>query len=219
MHILVVEDDPALQTGLRDVLQRAGHRVDASADGLQADRMIEGEVYDLVVLDLGLPCMDGLDVLRRMRRRKQATPVLILSARDRTSDRVEGLDAGADDYLDKPFERAEFEARVRALLRRTGSGLMQFGRLAWSPETSQVWLDGVDMNLTRHEAAITAALLQRPGRIMTKAALARRLAPEEQSASDNSVEVYIYRLRRKFGDAGIAIRTVRGLGYVLEAAP
>ena len=216
MRILVVEDDAALQAGLGEALGRAGHAVDAATDGLRADELIEGQAYDLVVLDLGLPGLDGLAVLRRMRQRKQSTPVLILSARDRTRDRVEGLDAGADDYLDKPFERAEFEARVRALLRRGGSGVIEYGRLAWSAQTSQAWVDGVDLALTRNEAAILAALLQLPGRIMTKAVLARRLGPEAQSATDNSVEVYVYRLRRKLADADLVIRTVRGLGYVLE---
>jgi DNA-binding response OmpR family regulator len=216
MHILVVEDDPALQIGLDELLQRAGHRVTVVGDGILADDLIKEGSHDLVVLDLGLPGMDGLVVLRRMRQRKQTTPVLILSARDRASDRVEGLDAGADDYLDKPFERGEFEARVRALLRRTGSGLSQIGRISWSAETNQVWVDGLDLNLTRYDATVLLALLQRAGRIMTKAALAQRLAIDEQDVSDNAVEVYIYRLRTKLKGTGATIRTVRGMGYVLE---
>ncbi len=216
MRILVVEDDAALQAGVRDVLERAGHQVVVCGDGIQADLAIEDDAFDLVVLDLGLPGMDGLEVLKRMRQRQQSTPVLILSARDRTRDRVAGLDAGADDYLDKPFERTEFEARVRALLRRRSGGLLQAGRLSWSPENGQVWLDGADLNLTRNDASLLLALLQQPGRILTKAALARRLAPSDQSASENSVEVYVYRLRKKLSNAGLTIRTVRGLGYVLE---
>lgn len=216
MHILVVEDDAALQAGVRDVLERAGHRVELSGDGLHADALLADAAFDLVVLDLGLPGMDGISVLKRLRQRQQSTPVLVLSARDRTSDRVEGLDAGADDYLDKPFERTEFEARVRALLRRRSGGLSHVGRVSWSTESGQVWLDGADLALTRNDASLLHTLLQQPGRILTKAALAKRLAPSDQSASENSVEVYIYRLRKKLTGAGLAIRTVRGLGYVLE---
>ena len=216
MHILVIEDDRTLQDGLLGVLQRAGHRVSAVADGRDADALLAQETFDLVVLDLGLPRLDGLTVLRRLRQRRATTPVLILSARDRAADRVMGLDAGADDYLDKPFERAEFEARVRALLRRGHNAATQFGGLTWSAETRQAWIDGADLNLTRNEAVILESLLQSPGRIMTKGMLAQRLGPDDRATSDNSVEVYIYRLRRKLAAAGVGIRTVRGLGYLLE---
>lgn len=217
MHILVVEDDPSLQRGLLEVLERAGHTVRTVGDGADADALLADESFDLVVLDLGLPGLDGLVVLRRLRQRQRTVPVLILSARDRTEDRVRGLDAGADDYLDKPFERSEFEARVRALLRRGQSSTTQFAGLTWSSDTRQAWAGDADLNLTRSEAALLEALLHSRGRILSKGSLAQRLGADDSGASDNSVEVYIYRLRRKLAPAGAGIRTVRGLGYVLEA--
>lgn len=216
MRILVVEDDSALQSGLKIVLERAGHRATVLGDGLLADERLHQEAFDLVVLDLGLPRMDGLTVLRRLRQREPTLPVLILSARDRTEDRVHGLDAGADDYLDKPFERAEFEARVRALLRRGRGATLELGGLRWSSAAQQGWIDDVDMNLTKNEAALLDALLQARGRILSKAVLATRCGADDRSASDNSVEVYVYRLRRKLEAAGLEIKTVRGLGYLLQ---
>jgi two-component system, OmpR family, response regulator len=218
MRILVVEDDAALQNGLKLVVERAGHRATVAGDGVTADALLADEPFDLVVLDLGLPRMDGLTVLRRLRQRNQSMPVLILTARDGTADRVNGLDAGADDYLNKPFERSEFEARVRALLRRAQGTAVNFGGLKWSWETHQGWIDGQVLILTKAEVALLEALLQAPGRILTKSGLARRLASDDDSASDNTVEVYVYRLRRKLEPAGVQIKTVRGLGYLMQVA-
>ncbi|HET7524436.1 MAG TPA: response regulator transcription factor [Burkholderiaceae bacterium] len=219
MRILVVEDDAALRSGLKTVLERAGYRAFATGDGIDADDLLKDDGYDLVVLDLGLQGMDGLKVLRRMRERGQSTPVLILSARDQTADRVRGLDLGADDYLNKPFERTEFEARVRALLRRgQHNTLLELGTLKWSRESSQAWIGEEPLMLTRHEVSVLEALLRTPGRIVTKASLAQRAATFDEPVSDNMIEVYIYRLRRKLEPAGVAIKTVRGLGYLLEAA-
>ena len=218
MRILVVEDDAALRGGLKTVLERAGYRAFTTDDGIDADQMLKQDAYDLVVLDLGLPGMDGLTVLRRMRERGQTTPALILSARDQTADRVRGLDLGADDYLNKPFERTEFEARVRALLRRgRGNNLIEIGAMKWSRDSLQAWIGEEPVALTRNEAMMLDALLRNPGRIVSKASLAQRTAMYDEPVSDNSVEVYVYRLRRKLEAAGVTITTVRGLGYLLEA--
>lgn len=217
MRILVVEDDAALRDGLKAVLERAGHHAAVTGDGVEADDRLTHEAFDLVVLDLGLPNMDGLTVLRRMRQRKQATPALILSARDQIADRVRGLDLGADDYLSKPFDRSEFEARVRALLRRGHGAAAEFGALKWSWESHQGWIGEQALTLTKNETVVLEALLHAPGRIISKAALAQRAAADDEPTSDNSVEVYVYRLRRKLEPAGLKIRTVRGLGYSLQA--
>jgi two-component system OmpR family response regulator len=219
MRILVVEDDAALRDGLKAVLERAGHHAAVTGDGVEADDRLTHEAFDLVVLDIGLPHMDGLTVLRRMRQRKQATPALILSARDQIADRVRGLDLGADDYLSKPFDRSEFEARVRALLRRSRGAVAEFGALTWSWESHQGWIGEQSLTLTKNETIVIEALLHAPGRIVSKASLAQRAAAaDDEPSSDNSVEVYIYRLRRKLEPAGLKIRTVRGLGYSLQAA-
>ena len=217
MRILVVEDDAALRDGLRTVLERAGHHASVTGDGVDADDRLSHEAFDLVVLDIGLPRMDGLTVLRRMRQRKQATPALILSARDQTVDRVRGLDLGADDYLSKPFDRNEFEARVRALLRRGRGTVAEFGGLKWSWESHQGWIgEDQPLTLTKNETIVLEALLHAVGRIISKASLAQRAAADDEPTSDNSVEVYIYRLRRKIEPAGLKIKTVRGLGYSLQ---
>jgi len=216
MRILVVEDDDALREGLRAVLERANHRASVTGDGIDADDRLTHESFDLVVLDLGLPRMDGLTILRRMRKRGQATPTLILSARDQTADRVRGLDLGADDYLSKPFERSEFEARVRALLRRGHGSLAEYGQLKWSWDSHQGWVGESPLVITKSETVVLEALLRAPGRIVTKATLAERAAMDNEPTSDNSVEVYVYRLRRKLEGSGVKIATVRGLGYMLQ---
>ena len=218
MRVLLVEDDPTLQRGLRDTLYGAGHQAVVTGDGDHADTLLAAELFDLVVLDLGLPRLDGLAVLERLRRRRKTTPVLILSARHRTEDRVKGLDTGADDYMAKPFELSEFEARVRALLRRGQSASVQLGKLEWCLETRQGRIAGATLLLSEHETAIVECLLHVPGRIVRKAELAQRLGHADAAAGDNLVEVYVHRLRRKLALAGVEIRTVRGVGYVLREA-
>jgi len=218
VRVLVVEDDLTLQRGLRDALGGAGHQAVVAGDGDHADTLLAAEPFDLVVLDLGLPQLDGLAVLERLRRRRKATPVLILTARDRTEDCVKGLDSGADDYMSKPFELAEFEARVRALLRRGQTASLQFGALEWCLESRQGKVGGANLLLSDHEAAILECLLHARGRIVEKAELARRIGHADAASSDNLVEVYVHRLRRKLSLAGVEIRTVRGMGYVLREA-
>ena len=219
MRVLIVEDDAPLRGGLQSVLELAGHRTATCADGLQASHLLESEPFDLVVLDLGLPRRDGLDVLHRWRARGGTTPVLVLSARDQTTQKVQGLDAGADDYLNKPFERTEFEARVRALLRRGQSPMQRIGCLSWDAAQRRLTINGEDVPLTRNESVVLEALMRPPGQIVSKAQLAARCSADHIAVSDNEVEVYVYRLRRKLAIAPDArIKTVRGLGYCLMAA-
>jgi DNA-binding response OmpR family regulator len=213
-----VEDDPTLQLGLAQVLAHSGHQAMSAGDGAQADVLLATEAFDLLVLDLGLPKMDGMRVLERLRQRKKAMPVLILSARDRPQDRVQGLDCGADDYLSKPFDLAEFEARVRALLRRGQGQSASLGRLEWFWDRREATIDGRPMDLSRHEATVLEALMRTGRRVTRKDALAASLGEDGVAAGDNTVEVYISRLRRKLALADVEIRTVRGLGYRLQEA-
>ena len=215
MRILLAEDDQTLQRGLVAVLGKAGHQATVADSGSHADLLLSTEVFDLLILDLGLPLMDGIEVLERLRRRRQDLPVLILSARDRTLDRVRGLDSGADDYLTKPFELTEFEARVRALLRRGQGASIVVGKLEWFWDRREAGIDGEVLELSRHEVALLEAMIKTPGRLVAKNTMAMALGEDGGAAGDNMVEVYIHRLRRKLADAGVEIRTVRGLGYRL----
>lgn len=215
MRILLAEDDLTLQRGLHQTLCDAGHRTIIASDGEYADTLLRGEAFDLVVLDLGLPGLDGIVVLERLRKRRQTTPVLILSARAETDDRVRGLDSGADDYLCKPFDLAEFEARVRAIMRRGHGPSVHVGALEWRWDIRQGRVGSVVLDLSKHETTALEALLQAPGRIVPKGVLARRIG-DEFVAADNMVEVYIHRLRKKLARSGVEIRTVRGLGYALR---
>jgi DNA-binding response OmpR family regulator len=220
MRVLLAEDDPTLRTGLMQALAHAGHDAIGAADGAHADTLLATEEFDLLVLDLGLPRMDGMDVLGRLRARRDAVnrvlPVLILSARDSMEARVRGLDGGADDYLTKPFDLPEFEARVRALLRRGQSTSVAIGRMTWDPEARVASVDGDALSLSPHETAVVEALVRKAGKIVSKSHLAS-LIGDEGLAADNKVEVYVHRLRRKLVDAALEIRNVRGLGYLLRA--
>lgn len=216
MKVLLAEDDAALRRGLLQVLAAAGHQPTLAEDGAHADTLLATESFDLLVLDLGLPRLDGLDVLERLRRRRQSLPVLILSARDRTEDRVRGLDTGADDYLIKPFELSEFQARVRALLRRGQGALARIGSLEWSWEERQARIRGEPAMLSQHETTMLESLLQMPEKIVAKDMLANRIGVDGASAGNNMVEAYVSRLRKKLVGARVEIRTVRGLGYLLH---
>jgi two-component system, OmpR family, response regulator len=221
MRVLLAEDDPTLRMGLMQALTHAGYEAVGAADGAHADTLLATEGFDLLVLDLGLPRMDGLDVLARLRSRREAQnralPVLILSARDSMEARVRGLDGGADDYLTKPFDLLEFEARVRALLRRGQTATFSVGRLQWDWQSRLGTTDGKPLALSPHETALLEALVRHVGRIVSKTNLVS-LIGDDGVAADNKVEVYIHRLRRKVADAGLEIRTVRGLGYLLRVA-
>ena len=218
MRILVAEDDPSLASGVCQVLRNSGHAVDWVKSGMEADAALDANPFDLLILDLGLPKMSGFDVLKRLRSRESQVPVLILTALDGVNDRVRGLDAGADDYLGKPFELAELEARVRALSRR-GAGastLMTHGALSYDQVSRQAWLNGAALELSAREVSLLEIFLKRAGRLVSKEQLVSHLCEWGEEVSGNAIEVYVHRLRRKLEPAEVRIVTVRGLGYSLE---
>jgi two-component system OmpR family response regulator len=219
MRILVVEDDPLLAEGLVTVLSRTGHVVEHVASGRQADMLLESEDYDLVVLDIGLPDIDGFEVLRRLRARRSGASVLVLTARDAISDRVHGLDVGADDYLTKPFSVSELEARVRALLRRSppASPRMTIRGLTVDTAARRVNVNDRHVELTPREWALLELFLRRPGRVLSKMQIAESLFRVDDHPSPNAIEVHVSRLRAKIEPAGVCIRTVRGFGYLWES--
>ena len=220
MHILIAEDDEVLADGLCRSMRQQGYAVDYVSDGLEADLMLKGaQPFDLVVLDLGLPRMDGLSVLRNMRERNRQIPVIILTARDGVGDRVKGLDLGADDYLVKPFSLAELEARVRALIRRGLCGVnpvFSCGTMTFDSVGRRAAINGELLELTTRELSVLEALMSRIGWVVSKEQLLERLYSYAEEASGNAIEVYIHRLRKKIESAGVTIRTIRGLGYIIE---
>jgi two-component system, OmpR family, response regulator len=219
MRILVVEDDPILRDGLSRSLRNTGYAVETAQDGKLADDLLSTHAFDLVVLDLGLPELDGLEVLRRMRRRASAVPVLILTARDAIEDRVAGLDLGADDYMAKPFNLAELEARVRALVRRAqsaNSARLTHGSLTLDTAARRAFAGEDALDLSAREVALLEALLLSAGRVISKDQLTDRLYGVADEVGPNAIEVFVHRLRRKIEPAGVVIRTIRGLGYLVE---
>lgn len=216
MRILLVEDDSLLGDAVQAGLKQAGHAVDWVRDGMAAEAALAAEDYAAAVLDLGLPRLDGLDVLRRLRARKQALPVLILTARDTVDDRIKGLDAGADDYLLKPFAMGELHARLRALLRRVGgqpAPVLSAAGITLDPATREVHYQGHAVDLSAKEYALLLALMQHPGRALSRAQLEEHLYAWGEEIGSNAVEVYVHHLRRKLYPE--AIRTLRGIGYVM----
>jgi two-component system response regulator QseB len=216
MRVLLVEDDRMIADGVRKALRGDGWAVDWVEDGAAALSAVETQPYDLMLLDLGLPKRDGLDVLRALRTKGRALPVLIVTARDAVSDRVKGLDAGADDYLVKPFDLNELGARMRALLRRQSGrsdSLVRHGALTLDPATHQVTLADAPVALSAREFALLEALLARPGAVLSKAQLEEKIYGWGEEIGSNTVEVYIHALRKKLGAE--AIRNVRGLGYMI----
>lgn len=219
MRILVVEDDSMLSDAIVRALTQSAHAVDLARNGEEADHALVANEYDLVVLDVGLPRIDGLEVLRRLRSRRNKVPVLMVTVNDTLQDRVQGLDLGADDYLTKPFQLSELEARVRALIRRShGSGNTDLvhGRLRLDMAARRLFLDDQPLDLSVRELAVLELLLLRAGRVVTKQQIIDHLYGWEEGSSSNAVEVFIYRLRRKLEASAIDIRTVRGMGYVIE---
>ena len=219
MRMLVVEDDPILGDGLVRSLRDASYAVDWAKDGAMADHLLSQTGYDAVILDLGLPKLDGLDVLRRLRKRRTHTPVLILTAREDYQDRVRGLDLGADDYLTKPFNLPELEARLRALIRRSQDkveGEMVFGNLRYDMNGQRVYLSGQPVELSARELGVFQILALRAGRVVSKEQLLNHLCGYDEEVTTSSVEVYMHRLRKKLENSQVVIRTIRGLGYLLE---
>jgi two-component system response regulator QseB len=218
MRILLVEDDPMIGKSLQEALQQDGYAVDWVKDGEAARLALRtgGDAYALVVLDLGLPRRSGLDVLKDMRAQGNKARVLVVTARDAVADRVAGLDAGADDYLTKPFSLEELGARMRALLRRDigrEGNLLRHRELTLDPVTHTVSQAGRPVDLSAREFALLAALLERPGAALSKAQLEERLYPWGGELESNAIEVHVHNLRKKLGAE--AIRTLRGVGYAL----
>lgn len=223
MPLLLVEDDRELAHGLSSSLAQSDYATDVVFDGLAAIDACKSTSYDLVILDLGLPDMDGLEVLRRLRKAGMTTPVLILTARFDLDDRVSGLDAGGDDYLAKPFALPELEARIRALLRRGASqeSRIQFCDIVFEPATRQASIHGRELALTAAEASVLKLLLRRPGRVVSKTQFVDDIYDHADEKNPAMIEVFISRLRRKLSEANsqTLIRALRGLGYRLEEAP
>jgi two-component system OmpR family response regulator len=219
LRILLVEDDPTLRTPLRASLEAAGYAVDEADNGRDAQHLGDTEPFDAVVLDLGLPQLDGLTVLQRWRAAGRTMPVLILTARDSWHEKVAGIDAGADDYLAKPFHMEELLARVRALIRRAqglASPLLQCGALALDTRSGRVTVNGQPVGLTSHEYRLLAYLMHRPGQVVSRTELTEHLYAQDFDRDSNTIEVFIGRLRRKL--PADCIETVRGLGYRLVPA-
>ena len=219
MRLLVVEDNDRLAETLTSLLRGEGHAVDLVTNGEDADATLAAEGFDLVILDLGLPGMDGLDVLRRLRDRRAETAVLILTGRGALDDRVKGLNLGADDYLTKPFEIEEFDARVRALLRRraraAGASLVA-GELVFDVSARTASLQGAALDLPKRELDLLEALMVRAGRVTSKQELVEAISAFDGSVSESAIELYVSRLRRKLEPRGVRIRALRGIGYILE---
>lgn len=214
MRVLVVEDEPSLLRQLASALDGAGYAVDCAADGQRADFLVPTEPYDAVILDLGLPKVDGLTLLRRWREAGLSVPVLVLTARGSWHDKVQGIDGGADDYVAKPFRIEEVLARLRALIRRASGELrpeLRCGPLVVEPRLARVTLDGVPVKLTGHEYRVLAYLMHHRGRVVSQAELTEHIYAQTFDRDSNTVEVFIARLRRKLGAA--TIETQRGLGY------
>ena len=218
MRILLAEDDRVIADGLGRSLRQTGYAVDWVADGVDADGALLTGSYDLVILDLGLPRMPGLEVLRRLRSRKTKVPVLILTALDGINDRVKGLDLGADDYMAKPLELPELEARVRALTRRvTGtSPVIECGALSFDQTDRCALVNGEVLELSAREIGLLEILISRAGRLVSKDQLVEHLCGWGEEVSHNAIEVYVHRLRKKLEETGVRITTVRGLGYCFE---
>jgi len=220
MRLLLVEDDRMIGASVQGGLRQEGYTVDWVRDGAAAELAIANGVYELILLDLGLPRKTGLDLLAALRRKGSVLPVLVITARDSVADRVKGLDAGADDYLVKPFDLDELSARIRALLRRQAgraSPLIEHGSLSLNPATHEVFLDGAPVNLSGREFALLHALLEHPGVPLSRAQLEERIYGWDEEVESNTVEVYIHSLRRKLGVEWI--RNVRGVGYRVPERP
>jgi DNA-binding response OmpR family regulator len=221
MRLLIIEDHPILADGLLKALRAADYAVDHADSGEVADHMLLAQHYDAVILDIGLPRLDGWEVLRRLRRRGSKTPVLMLTARDALEDRVRGLDLGADDYLTKPYDLPELEARVRALIRRGQSGGaadLRQGELVLDTAGRRATLRGQPLDLSARELGVLEVLMLRAGRVVSKEQLADQLYGWGEEVGANAIEVYVHRLRKKLEQSGTNVRTIRGLGYLLEGA-
>ncbi len=220
MRILIAEDDPTLAEALQFSLAQSGYAVDRVANGAAADDALKDDVFGLLILDLGLPKLDGFEVLKRLRRRNTSLPVLILSGREKPEEKVLGLDLGADDYLVKPFSLNELQARVRALLRRGQQGgvtpMLLYGGVGFDTVSRTASVNGRSLPLSMHEIGVLEVLLHRFGRVVSKEQLVEQLYNYDREVSHNAIEVYVHRLRKKIVGAGVTVRTLYGQGYLLD---
>lgn len=222
MRLLVVEDNATLAEGLVTVLRGNGYAVDVVGDGASAVAVLAAERFDLVILDLNLPEMDGLDVLRTVRTRQFGAAILILTARAALEDRIRGLDLGADDYMTKPFDVGELEARVRMLLRRQlglKSSTLAFGEVSLDLNSRTFSVGGMALDIPARELGLLETLFMRAGKVVAKQAIIESLAAFDEDLSANAVEQYVSRLRKRLAPHGLTVRTARGIGYYLEKAP
>ncbi|WP_305908891.1 response regulator transcription factor [Methylomarinum sp. Ch1-1] len=219
MNILLIEDDAVLADGLTHTLTKNGFVVTVATSGAYAEHLLHAQDFDLIVLDLCLPDMDGLELLRKLRNQKLPVPIMILTARDGLNDRIDGIRQGADDYMTKPFELRELEARLQALIRRCYGGFsntIEVGRLILDTRNHQVQADGQLLSLSARESAVLEILLMQADKVVSKERIAQRLSAEGDALADNAIEVYIHRIRKRIEPYDVVIRTVRGLGYLLE---
>ncbi len=217
MRLLLVEDDLLLGDGIRAGLGQDGYTVDWVQDGEAADHALQSEHFDIVVLDINLPRLSGIEVLKRLRDRSSVVPVLLLTARDTVTDRVQGLDCGADDYLTKPFDLDELNARLRALLRRSSgraTPLLTHGAVILDPAARRVTLNGAEVELSQREFSLLQVLMENLGRVLPRSRLEETLYGWGTEVESNTLEVHVHHLRKKLGST--LIRTVRGVGYVME---
>lgn len=222
MRIFIVEDDLLMADGLKNALIQSGYAVDLVTSGHEADSVLTYQTFDLILLDLGLPKLSGFEVLKRLRARGSKIPVLILTANDEVEQRVKGLDLGADDYLSKPFNLAELEARVRALIRRGqtgGSATINIGQLALDTVNRSASYIHISLNLSARELAVLEILMLKAGKVVNKEQMLDKLCNFDEDISDNALEVYLHRIRKKLEHSDTHIRTIRGLGYMLEVKP
>ncbi len=222
MRILVIEDDLPLAEGLKYGLRRGGHIADVVHDGATAMQMLAAASWELVLLDLGLPKADGITVLKDLRSRGSKPPVIVLTARDGVHERIRGLDAGADDYLIKPFEMDELLARIRAVGRRVGvgtGGTLSLGSLQLDVVSRRFTLNDKTIDLTPREFGMLEVLLQRHGRVVSKAQLQEQLCDWSEDLSETAIEIGVHRLRKKLEDSDVQLKTLRGFGYMLDAKP
>jgi two-component system OmpR family response regulator len=220
LRILITEDDAALAEALQFSLAQSGYAVDWVSNGAAADEALKDNVFGLLILDLGLPKLDGFEVLRRLRRRNASVAVLILSGREKPEEKVLGLDLGADDYLVKPFSLNELQARVRALLRRGQQGgvapMVLYGGLGFDTVSRTVNVNGKALPLSSHETGVLEVLLHRFGRVVSKEQLVEQLYSYDKEVSHNAIEVYVHRVRKKIVGGGVTVRTLYGQGYLLD---
>ena len=221
MRILLVEDTPDLAEAIIERLRADGHAIDWLTDGEQANKLHSYQPYSLVILDLGLPKLDGMSVLKNLRQRRDKTPVLILTARSGIDDRVDALDLGADDYLVKPVDLRELSARCRALIRRNSgevASLVKYGNLSFDRAAARVFVGDIEIELPRRELSILDLLLSHQGRTLSKAQIADQLCSFDDDAevpSDNAIELYVARIRKKLAQSSVRIKTLRGIGYMI----